>query len=957
MSNFKITFENPWFMLLLIPALALTLIPYFRLAKRYRRTRNRIISMILHMIVMFLSVSVLSGMAFTYTVPNPKSEIILLVDYSHSNRASLHKKEQYIESILSLPNLKEEEFHIGIVTFGRDQVYAAELSTNYEKVIMDYKYAPKPDDSATDFVAALEFAASKFTNTKESTAEHTTAKIVLLTDGIETDGSISKNSTVLKLLAQGIRIDTVYFPDEYDPEARIASIIQPEDNIIVGKEIEIGVVIQSNYEGPATLKLYDFNVEQSSTQILMKKGIDTYNVKHTFLLPGAHEISVVLEPISKDDNSSIDTLTQNNTYYSYFYIEVFDRILIVEGQVGVASRVKELLGAQELNYNINVVNIKDVPKTLKELREYDQVILMDVDRHDMPGPLRIGEQWKREKKEEPWRTQPSPGWENSAYTFEELLYSYVKDYGGGLFTVGGDNAFKRDSMVNSKYQDLLPVEAEDYKPPLALMIIIDCSGSMSAPQLDAAKQGSRDCIDALSYRDFIGIIRLEDKYAVELQLTAIPQKQKAINAINNLKSGGGTIYEASFVAAESALGNQDAYYKHVIFISDGAPGDSKERYLPVVQRMVSKGITMSTICVDKSVNSKNVMEEIAQTGKGVFYNCGNDLEAISRSMRHDVRREAITMYNPETFTPVISKFGGPVEGITQDDMPELDGFYGTKLKQPSQTRKLYDDVELNDPDVYLVSKYAPIYAQWKYGKGKVGAFMCDLHGHWSDKFLNDDYGQLFIKNVVKGLFPNENIRDRDIALSFETNNYTTVVSYYTSSQLSDGEYIEISVTAPNSSQPQIFRPNLDEADNRITYSYSSPGFYEFTAVKKDANGKEISKITKTTTFSYSEEYNTFIDAEAVRLFLADIATLGGGTFIEDIIENNILIPKSPEPVFKGIAKDLPRFINPAMPFIIIALILFLLDIAVRKFKFKWPWEIIRDSKAKKQLKGSATINA
>ena len=42
----KIIFSNgPWWLLLLIPALALTLIPYFKLKKRYRRTRNRISSM------------------------------------------------------------------------------------------------------------------------------------------------------------------------------------------------------------------------------------------------------------------------------------------------------------------------------------------------------------------------------------------------------------------------------------------------------------------------------------------------------------------------------------------------------------------------------------------------------------------------------------------------------------------------------------------------------------------------------------------------------------------------------------------------------------------------------------------------------------------------------------------------------------------------------------------------
>ena len=54
-------------------------------------------------------------------------------------------------------------------------------------------------------------------------------------------------------------------------------------------------------------------------------------------------------------------------------------------------------------------------------------------------------------------------------------------------------------------------------------------------------------------------------------------------------------------------------------------------------------------------------------------------------------------------------------------------------------------------------------------------------------------------------------------------------------------------------------------------------------------------------------------------------------------------------IYEEIAKTLKRSYDPRIPFIITALVLFLLDIAVRKFKFKWPHEIIRDAKAKKLL--------
>jgi len=340
-------------------------------------------------------------------------------------------------------------------------------------------------------------------------------------------------------------------------------------------------------------------------------------------------------------------------------------------------------------------------------------------------------------------------------------------------------------------------------------------------------------------------------------------------------------------------------------------------------------------------SGQQVMKQIAEAANGIYYYAGADPSSISRYMRQDVRQERLTVYNPETFTPRITKIGGPVDGITQDDIPELDGFYGTKIKRPI-------DPELQDPDVYLVAKYVPIYVQWKYGKGKVGAFMCDLSGVWSERFVNDEYGQLFIKNTVKGLFPNENIRVQDIEMSFNTINYTTTLTV--SSNFGVGESFEVQVVDPKN-VTQTIRPDMTKADKTVQYSYNDPGFYEFTAIKKDAKGNEISRLTKTAAFSYSQEYNTFIkNPTAIRQNLENMAVLGKGVLIEDIVEENRLIPKNPGPIFEGFLTKLPRRKDPAMPFIITALILFLLDIAVRKFKFKWPWEIYRYSKAKKQLK-------
>ena len=149
MTNFKVNFEHPWFLLLLIPAIILPLISYFKLSKRYRCTRNRIVSIALHLTIMILSIAVLAGLTFSYYLPNTDNEVILLVDSSTSNTEDSQEKiDNFIKEVVYSTNSK---FKLGIVTFGYGQpVYASELSLDTKNTYANYAAAPKPNTTATD---------------------------------------------------------------------------------------------------------------------------------------------------------------------------------------------------------------------------------------------------------------------------------------------------------------------------------------------------------------------------------------------------------------------------------------------------------------------------------------------------------------------------------------------------------------------------------------------------------------------------------------------------------------------------------------------------------------------------------------------------------------------------------------------------------------------------------------
>lgn len=923
MSNFSIHFSHPWLLLLLIPAVALTLIPYFLLAKKYRRTRNRITSMVLHTLIMLFSISVLAGITFIRRYSNAENEIILLVDVSYSSQEGQQQRDDFVKSII---DAGDEQFKMGIVTFGYGQVYAAELGNDADSLYRAYLNArnsdQKPDDSATDIASALEFASGLFTNPE-------TGKIVIVSDGMETDGNAV--TAVRTVAAEGIRVDTVHYPSENPDEVQILDVAAPDYNVEVGVPFNLDLTVWSSVEGSAQIKLYDNDREtESGGTIDLTVGNQTYQVEHVFEEPGLHELHFEIT------NASGDTLTENNRYFSYIYLLAHDRILIIERNTGESEALESLL--KESEYKVRVVNIREpenFPAELDELREYEQVILVNISNEDL----------------------------SCIEGFDHVLQSYVYDVGGGLFTVGGNqvdvngntitdgknpipNAYNREDMRNTLYQQMLPVQAVDYTPPLGVVFIIDRSGSMNSgtansggeTKLELAKQGAMACVNSngmvLTERDFVGVMTLESSYSTELQITPMSQMSRILEAINDIDdTGGGTSYAGAIERAGRALASTPVERKHIILISDAQPGDSYEQYSKAIQDNINVGITMSIVTVDHA-GKLSEMDAAATLGGGEHYDVSSDILSIASIMAKDLTVDSIKEVVYEPFQPRIDQYTSIVNGIHQEDLPDLMGYYGTKKKE--------------DATVVLYALYAPLYAQWKYGEGTVGSFMCDLKGtpdSWSYQFMADGTGRQLILNIVSNLFPVKDIRAQDIDAALYEQNYRNQISIF--SDFKEDDVVEIEIVSPpgadGESDVQILKPAPETGYSRIPFTVTRPGIHRITIRKLDAAGTVRSEFVLYKTFSYSAEYNVNADREQGVLLLEELAQRGKGVYLESGDEENL------GKIFSGFVTSLEKVIDPRLGLIITAIVLFLLDIAVRKFKFKWPHELIRERREKKEM--------
>lgn len=499
MAHFRIHFSYPLLLLVFLLGLGLTVLLYFRLSKKYRKNRNRVTSIVLHLIVFALAVLTLAGTVFTYEIPNEDNQIILLVDVSDTEEQSREARDNFVRTVLDMGQY--DGFSIGIVTFGFSQVYAVEMTNkiSVDKMMDLYLAAEQPDTTATDIAAALTYASSLFTNPEA-------ARIVLVTDGKETD---EEAATVIRTVsAKGIGVDVANIPSSFSgADMQLVGTVLPDYHVSPGVSCPIAVTLHASGAAEAKVEFYDNGTLVSSQTVTTSAGAQNVTFDHTFSGAGLHALSFRL--LTGDD-----LLSENNTYYTYMNLENFDKILVLEHKDGESEKLKQLLTTGDSVYDVTVKNITSdttLPTTSEELRVYDQVILNNIARADMPEG------------------------------FEQMLQEYVSKYGGGLFTVGGADkvegavgeedryvahSYNREDMWGSIYQEMLPVQAIKYTPPIALMVIVDRSGSMSAVDgstggtyYDLALSGAAGCLEALTERDYFGLMTLDSNYETLLALT------------------------------------------------------------------------------------------------------------------------------------------------------------------------------------------------------------------------------------------------------------------------------------------------------------------------------------------------------------------------------------------------------------------------------------------------------
>lgn len=571
-----------------------------------------------------------------------------------------------------------------------------------------------------------------------------------------------------------------------------------------------------------------------------------------------------------------DTFTQNNTYSAFTDIKGVPEVLLVHGESDGGRELKKIMTSASIQ--VDYVDSKVVPTELSNLLKYKGIIMSDVSLHSV-----------NEK-------------------FMESLQMYVRDYGGGLIVTGGENSFALGGYYKTKLEEMLPVNMEmkikGEVPSLGLMLVIDKSGSMESGEvgvskIEIAKEAAIKAVNSLKPKDQIGVITFDDTPQWVIKPSANQREEELIDEIATIRADGGTSIIPALEEAYNALEKIDTKLKHVILLTDGQA--ERYGYDSLLSNMAEAGITISTVAVGEGADT-GLLEWVAEVGDGRYYFV-DEYGAIPEIFSKETFLASKTYINNRTFIPKIASSKDIIKPIIGESIA-LDGYISTSAKDRGEILLTSDADE-------------PILATWQYGLGRSTAWTSDTNGKWTSDYLASDSGIEFFNKMVLSVFYKGGNESLLVEINTEGN-----VAKISVKDLKDSNKVydtKATVITPSYEKVDIdlVTSNISEYDGEI--EALEKGTY-IIKVQQYEDGNVVRSTQEAFTINYSKEY----DITDTSGNLSELVTKSNGEFI-----NN------PDEVFTRSQNDVYGYRDISDILIIISLIIFIGDIALRRLNLSF----------------------
>lgn len=706
----------------------------------------------------------------------------------------------------------------------------------------------------TDLAAAIQTAVASIPPSR-------VPRIVLMSDGNPTNGDGIAAAT-----DAGVPVWTVPLPTRSEPEVQMAAVEAPTQ-VRQGEPFFVEVVVSSNRDTEGHVDLYRGDIQIGDVDappVKIKKGENRFRFQQTLLGQRQETFAARLRDCD-------DTLLDNNEAEAIVYASGKPRVLLIDSDPDETDSLRWALDEQSID--VDVRPPEGIPSDLSEMQGYECLILSNV-----PATSMTMRQM-------------------------DLIGIYVQDLGGGLIMLGGDQAFGLGGYYRTQIEEILPVrsnfEKEREKPSLAMMLVIDKSGSMGGQKIELAKDAAQAAVELLGPKDAIGVIAFDgDSYTVS-ELRPTSDRGAISDAISTIEASGGTNMYPAMADAYEALIGATAKLKHVILMTDGvsSPGD----FQGVAGDMSASRITLSTVALGQG-SSEDLLEELAQIGGGRYYFC-DDPQSVPQVFAKETVEASKSAINELPFVPQLVRPTSVLDGIELDLSPLLLGYVVTR---PKPTAEFILASESGDP----------LLVWWRYGLGMSVAFTSDAKNRWAGEWMTwPDFGTFWAQIIRHAMRKDDN---RGVFVEVERDgNRTRVVMDAVDD---NGRFIDEADTRLTVIDPRL-------KNEKIAMRQTAPGRYEASVetLRRGAYHFDIATNRMDGTSQRSSRGIAVGYPDELRLLprgdelLRQIASVSGGRYdapATSITEDDDRTARDPVPIW---------------PWLLMAgLVLFIADVAFRR---------------------------
>ena len=640
----------------------------------------------------------------THTKKVKRLAVALLVDGSASiPDDQLQRARQWVEQAYQMHG----ETWIRTVAFGRTPILlpAADQAPAIQR----------PDQQpGTDISRAVHSAI-------ELLPEDYTHRVVLLTDGNQTDGDLLAEASIAA--AHGVTLDPVVLDTRAENDLYLESIHVPAA-ARPGERVKVGVVVVSNYATTAHLTIMQGAKSVFAQNIAIEPGRSSYEAET--IVSGAGAANFVAQATADNDQHP-----DNNRLSASVRLDSEPKVMLFSEKPDEDLALVEALDAARIKAQI--AGVDAMPSAVGALLNYDVVLLSDVD------------------------------YTRLAAAKQEALINYVKDGGGGLLVVGGERTGELGQLKKKiPVLRMMPVVFKEKKKtepnPVSLILVIDKSASMSRERKFAmAVQAANETIQMLAEKSNLGVILFDDfpRWAIPMQKVGDDEnKKKMQELLRTFGVDGGTSIYPAINEAYKKLKDDPAKVKHIILLSDGISITTFEQWGHVIQWMASKKITISSVALGKESDQAH-LRHIAEVGRGRYY-FTEDFAQIPRIFMEETKTITKKGAVEKKIQPELLKKGDLLEGMTLEPIPEILGY---NTADPKPTSEVFLTAERGDP----------LLARWRFGLGKVAVLLTDNGKQWALNWRTWPQYSPLLARLVRGALPDLALRNYAIAATTNEN--------------------------------------------------------------------------------------------------------------------------------------------------------------------------------------------